>query len=209
MAFDYINVDKLLDEYSGLKTIKSLNHLIVMHGEFTMHRTYNNVTFSKTYRIKICIDSNECPKIYDVGKNINTDYPHKQQNNELCLAVHSEIINNCVTNRHFDLYKWFEKYVISFFFTYEYYNRFGFYPFGERAHGNEGVFEYYMEVFHLNTYSQVKSFLREIIKRNLKNHDLCPCGSRVKIRNCHKSEIQKAYESVMYYCIKEDLKKLK
>lgn len=209
MIFDYINVDKLLEAYPALQKSNSAKHSGFVHGSFTMHRTYNGVIFVKTYKVKICFDNNKCPTIYDVGNDIKPDYPHKQQNKELCLAVQSEIINNCVTNCHFDFYKWFEEYVIPYFFTYEYYNRFGFYPFGERAHGNEGVFEYYMEIFHLSTYNQVKSFLREVIKRNLKNHDLCPCGSGMKIRNCHKAEIQKAYESVMYDCIKEDLKRIK
>lgn len=62
-------------------------------------------------------------------------------------------------------------------------------PFGQRSHGADGIFEYYSELLGTDDKRIVIHFLECLGKPTLKGHWECPCGSGKRIRNCHQTTL--------------------
>jgi hypothetical protein len=63
-------------------------------------------------------------------------------------------------------------------------------PFGQRSHGYEGLLEAYMELLGINNSARVVAYFDCLRRKELKGHFECPCGSRKRLRNCHRAELQ-------------------
>ena len=206
---EYTNLDKLLSKYSNLYISEyDCNHIPkFIQGTFIMDASHNGVHFVEEYYIKIDLVNYEAPFITETGGHISKKYPHKYCDNGLCLGITTEILMKCCTNNIFDLFIWFEDFVIPYFFSYEYYNLTGEYPVGERSHGNQGILEYYMDIFNLQNINQAYHFIKYASTlKQYRGHFLCPCGSMKKIRNCHKNELMKTFEPYIKERILVDLK---
>jgi len=62
-------------------------------------------------------------------------------------------------------------------------------PFGQRSHGSKGILECYAELTCANDLRTAYNYLEMLGKKKLKGHWPCPCGSRMKIRDCHRQVI--------------------
>lgn len=62
-------------------------------------------------------------------------------------------------------------------------------PFGQRSHGADGIFEYYSELLGTDDKRVVIRFLECLSKSTLKGHWACPCGNGKRIRNCHRTTL--------------------
>lgn len=69
-------------------------------------------------------------------------------------------------------------------------------PFGERAHGRDGGFEFYEEVLGVKGREPVLAYLTCIAYETLKGHHRCPCGSGLRVRQCHRLEIERLRKAV-------------
>ena len=85
----------------------------------------------------------------------------------------------------FNLLQWMDEYVEPYYFTYEYFMRFGSYPFGERPHGPEGVISTYQELFHEEDLGKTFILMMYCADESYRGHIHCPCGSGKKLRSCH------------------------
>ena len=205
----YANIDKVLVKQTGLfvEGYDSDHTPQRICGDFIMNSCYENVCVCKTYTIDIDLSAFP-PKVKEVGSKIRSSYPHKSETGELCLEVPARIQLACVEGDAFNFEIWVEGFLVPYFFTYEFYKRYGRYPFGERSHEEKGVLEYYAELFHLTSEQQTRMFLQQVSKMdNYRGHHLCPCGSNKKIRDCHKQEVKAALQPLCKKCIEEDLKK--
>jgi hypothetical protein len=63
-------------------------------------------------------------------------------------------------------------------------------PFGERSHGRDGLVESYSELLGLDDPGKVVAYLDCLRKKELKGHLDCPCGSKKRLRNCHRSQLK-------------------
>ena len=205
----YSNIDKVLAKYSGLSAegYDSDHTPQRIRGDFIMNSCYENVCFCKTYPIDIDL-SDFPPKVKELGNKIRSSYPHRYDTGELCLEAPARIQLTCVQDDAFNFETWVECFLVPYFFSYEFYKRYGRYPFGERAHGEKGILEYYGELFHLTSEQQTRKFLQLVSKMDMyRGHHLCPCGSNLRIRDCHKEEVKAALQPQCKKCIEEDLKK--
>jgi len=79
-------------------------------------------------------------------------------------------------------------------------------PWGQLSHGVMGIFEYYADCLEIpldeHTYEFMKLLAR---KNNPKGHELCPCGSGRRLRNCHMMSIQRVREQITWKNVSEDL----
>lgn len=206
----YANIDKVLVTQTGLSVEEyDSNHTAQrICGDFIMNSCYENVYFYNTYAIDIDLRSFP-PKVKEVGKKIRSSYPHRYATGELCLEVQTKIKLVCMDGDAFDFEMWFTRFLIPYFFSYEFYKRYGRYPFGERSHGEKGILEYYAELFKLSPEEKTRSFLQQVSKMdNYRGHHLCPCGSSKRIRDCHKEEVKVALQPLCKKCIEEDLKEI-
>lgn len=210
--FQYVNLDKLLTDYPELHIWEyGESHTPrCIRGTFVMDANHNGVRFLKEYSIKIDLTEDKTPLIREIGHHIDSTYPHRYTNGGLCLGTETDIILSCCRDDKFDISLWFDTFVISYFYSYEYFKRMGEYPFGERSHGENGILEYYMETFNLDNFEQARAFIEFVNQHHqYRGHFFCPCGSGKRIRDCHKNEFIKALEPIIKERIRIDSESLK
>ena len=90
-----------------------------------------------------------------------------------------------------------EEFVEVYYFSYEYYSRFGVFPFGERSHNELGILETYKDYFSTNDIVDAYKILKFICSSHYRGHYPCPCGSNLRLRNCHGEKIILAYKNAI------------
>lgn len=205
----YINIDNVLTKNPDLCIEKNDDHTPRrVHGIFIMNSSYNDVCFCNEYSISIDLKSIP-PQVTETRGAVPKDYPHRYMNGKLCLEATPRIMIECTHNNDFDFECWFNGFLTPYFFTLEYYKRFGDYPFGERSHGITGILEYYKEYFNLTSIQQTRAFLKQVSKmKRYRGHLLCPCGSKKRIRNCHRDEVITALQPIQKESIVETVKEM-
>lgn len=206
----YINVDKVLSQNADLHILEyDDNHSPrCIGGSFEMNSNYNDVFFCERYQVEVDL-TRVPPSVKETGRKISSDYTHRYSNGGLCLEAPANIITTCVRSECFDFDVWFKCFLIPYFFSYEYFKLYHSFPFGERSHGMNGILEYYMELFHLSNIQQAREFVVQVSRMSCyRGHHMCPCGSGLKIRNCHSDEVKLAMTPVLKECILFDTKEL-
>jgi len=115
-----------------------------------------------------------------------------EKNGIACLCARSEMRMHWPQGS--DLCDFIDNLVVPFFLGQNYYDAHGCWPpTGERSHGKPGIIDSYTELLtEINNLDQekIRSFMQIIAqKKNPGGHMLCPCGSRKKLRNCHRDLI--------------------
>lgn len=67
-------------------------------------------------------------------------------------------------------------------------------PFGQRAHGKAGGFEFYEEFLGIKGKDAVLNYLQCLGYDSLKGHQRCPCGSGKRLRDCHSTDLARLRE---------------
>lgn len=129
----------------------------------------------------------------DIGNQIEKGYPHRYADGQLCLETDAAIRTYFIAG--FNLEIWMRDFVEPYYFSYEYYQRYGVFPFGERAHGIEGVLQTYGEYFNEVDYVKIFRLMECIQFGQYRGHLPCPCGSGKKMRSCHGKFIKKFFEN--------------
>lgn len=186
-------VEELLRLYTGLQLKSENTDQIVISGNILVNRTSKGYTLYKLYPIEIIVPmlSLELPYIIDSGHSIDESYPHRYTDGRLCLETDTSVRIRFVEG--FSLSTWVSEYVEIYFFSYEYFQRYGVYPFGERGHDIEGILQTYEEQFTEPDRIKTLKLMRAIVTIPYRGHMLCPCGSEKKFRNCHGLAVMKYF----------------
>lgn len=178
-------ISALLKAYPDLTVEKSDPDEVRLLGNIHIFRTALGFTLDGYYdiEIRIPIDSPKLPTVIDMGNAIEQSYPHRYTNGELCLETDTAVKLRFING--FNLLQWMDEYVEPYYFTYEYFMRFGSYPFGERPHGPEGVISTYQELFHEEDLGKTFILMMYCADESYRGHIHCPCGSGKKLRHCH------------------------
>lgn len=177
-------VNSLLQIYDKLHIEKESNQEIILTGEILVNRTASSYTLYKTYHIEVHIpfESDKLPYVFDIGNAIDSNYNHQYKDGPLCLETDFAIRIRFVDG--LNLVSWMQEFVEPYFFSYEYYQRFGCFPFGERSHGIEGILQSFGDVFQETDNIKVCKILMFIYSDCYRGHLPCPCGSGKKYKNC-------------------------
>lgn len=186
-------VKELLHLYTGLQLSSEDSEQFVLSGYIGVNRTSKGYTLCKKYQIEIIVPilSKKLPYVVDIGQNIDKNYPHRYMDGRLCLET-----DTCIRIRFiegFSLPIWVSEYVEPYFFSYEYYTRYGEFPFGERGHDLVGVLQTYEDLFEESNAPKVFNLMASIATQHYRGHMLCPCGSGKKLRVCHGRLVMRYY----------------
>ena len=183
-------VKSLLQIYDKLHIEKESNQEIILTGEILVNRTASSYTLYKTYHIEVHIpfESDKLPYVFDIGNAIDSNYNHQYKYGPLCLETDFAIRSRFVDG--LNLVSWMQEFVEPYFFSYEYYQRFGCFPFGERSHGIEGILQSFGDVFQETDNIKVCKILMFIYSDRYRGHLPCPCGSGKNIRIAVESNIK-------------------
>jgi len=75
---------------------------------------------------------------------------------------------------------------LPFFYSFSYHEKYGQLPFGDWAHGGEGLLQMYKEFFQLNDNHTVITFLKILAENKYRGSIPCPCHSGKKLHQCHR-----------------------
>ncbi len=178
-------IGSLTAKYPDLHIVEANPSQIRLRGCIRVYKTAFGFTVNHVYSIELLIplDSDNLPSVYDIGNEIDSKYQHYYADRKLCLETDTTI--RLRFSDGIDLIEWMDEFVEPYFFSYEYYQRFGVFPFGERPHGLEGIIDTYKEQFHENDPVIVLQLMKYIVTNQYRGHQLCPCGSKKRLRDCH------------------------
>lgn len=162
-------------------------------GSITVNMSSLGFVLYKTYHVEIIIPLglNELPLILDIRNQIDNGYPHRYTNGKFFLETDTNIRIRFIDG--FSLEAWMSEYVETYFFSYEFYQRYGEFPFGERGHGLNGIIQTYSDFFNEVDRSKTTKIMSSISNGKYQGHTLCPCESGQKLRSCHGPYIMKFY----------------
>ena len=195
VAVQQANIQLHLYKYIKMKICTMEETEIVLAGSILINRSAKGFQLYKEYSVKIVIplESEKLPYVLDDGNHIDCNYPHRYLNGKLCLETDTSIRVRFVDG--FSLEAWLEEFVEPYYFSYEFYQRYGEFPFGERGHGIEGILQIYGEYFDELDYVKVFKLMKFIQFGQYRGHLPCPCGSGKKTRSCHGKFIKKFFEN--------------
>jgi hypothetical protein len=82
-------------------------------------------------------------------------------------------------------------------------------PWGARSHYSQGILEFYGELLGRPGDSSLVGFMRLLARKNRpQGHELCPCGSGKRLRNCHRDLLYEVRERVAWHDVADDLEVL-
>lgn len=127
------------------------------------------------------------PTLYEVGEKIpiNADWHIYEQNKSCCLTVIQKEIYVC--RNGITLLEYIENWVIPYLANQTYRFIHGNYANGEYPHGIKATVVFYQDIFRTIDVREILFYISLILK-NIKysRTDLCFCGSKEKLRKCHK-----------------------
>lgn len=194
-AEDQIN--QLLQLYPLLTITHNTENQQVLRGTINIYRTSAGYTLNKNYGVELIIPigSDTLPSVKDISNSISNTYPHRYKNGELCLETDTYIKTIFING--FDLIKWMKDFVEPYYFSYEYYTRYGEFPFGERPHACGGIIDTYSQFFGGTSIETTWKMMRYIVDTSdYRGHHPCPCGSCLRLRNCHGKYILPFYQDM-------------
>lgn len=148
------------------------------------------------------------PKVFEIGGRIarNPDR-HVNSDGDCCVTVWEHWLAS--TQDH-SFGSFLNGPLHQFFLGQYWFEKTGKWPFGEYAHGDNGLWEAYAEVLGIpNKKKDVLYRLRLLSQDWPKGHWLCPCGSGRRLRRCHRSDLIALHEKIPPHLARRMLSRLK
>jgi hypothetical protein len=129
------------------------------------------------------------PRVSEVGGRIPYIADrHVYKDGTACLFVEAEF-----WFRHpagMNLLEFLRGPVTSYFIAQLHYEQGKGWPFGERAHGAQGIVEFYAPLFKTSDPHIIRRFLLMLVAKKVRLTWHCPCGSDLKVGTCHGQVIR-------------------
>lgn len=180
-------IRELNSVHKGLISIVERETETVISGPLTFEACVDELeTIIDAFDIELTIPNNfpeMFPQVRETGGRIDIGYGHINSNRTLCLAVPIE--ERRVFLEQPSLLGFVNRLVIPYLYGYCYWEKCGHHPFGEAAHGEEGILHHYMDTLGLSGEVAVLAVISFLYEYGYRGHHDCPCGSGQKVRTCH------------------------
>lgn len=157
--------------------------MVVLDGKYRFEGISKNVVYDEPVFMRLEIPSsypNDIPRLFI--RDLPDGFSHVYLDNSCCIGSIGEVIRFLALKPKID--EFFNEFIDPFIFSVLWYRDYGTYPFGERAHGSDGLLDFYKNDLKMS-YSQYLKMV-EIVSLNKYKGDLpCFCGSNKKLRDCH------------------------
>ncbi len=160
-------------------------------GNLIFSANYHFQQIDDDYLIEMVIPNNypdSLPTVKDKANRIVGGF-HKYTDGTLCLGASLALRLNY--SKQPSLLGFIEKCVIPYLYTYSYNCKYGSLPYGELAHGWEGILDYYKDLFKIDDNQIILRLVKSLAENQYKAYSRCPCGSRKKVRDCHGNLLKK------------------
>ena len=165
-------------------------------GQFTIHGTLgfrmekDGKEVEDSYQLTVTIPPDyprTVPTVKETGERIPEAFHTYPGDHTLCLGAPLAVAMTFAQHR--TLLGYLRDQVVPHLFSHSYKQRYGAMPHGELAHGGEGIFQYYSQLFGVDQAMMVLGFLRILAEDDYKGHKPCPCNSGQKLRECHGPQL--------------------
>src|SRR5690606_25136971 len=122
--------------------------------------SYQKETIKDVYQIQISVPKSyprRLPVIKETGGRIPPDF-HTNSDGTLCLEAPIKLY--MVFNEKQTLLHFINSCVLPYFYSFSYQEKYGHLPFGDWAHGGEGLLQMYKDFFHLNNNTAIIAMIK-------------------------------------------------
>lgn len=162
-----------------------------LSGGLKFDRRYRRVRIADTYQIVVTIPPDypcTIPTVAEVGGRISRHF-HRFRDGSLCLGAPVEIASKFKRNP--TLAGFLSNCVEDFLYNHSYYEKYGHMPWGELAHGRQGIEQYYRDRLGVSDHSIVLHLMAALVEGKDGWHAPCACGSGKRHRDCHGPQIRR------------------
>jgi hypothetical protein len=185
---DLFGETQFLKDQPGMSILPSKNKGLILNGVFSFFANWGNgPEIEDSYNLKILISERfpkELPKVEEIGQKIPRNLNHHVANdNFLCLGSPLRLLEKM--NKNPTITGFTEYCLVPYLYAISYKLKNGKFPFGELAHGGQGIIDDYLDIFGLKTYDQVVNTLILLgMKKQRANKEPCPCGCGKRLGIC-------------------------
>jgi hypothetical protein len=206
--------EQLQKTFSSLQLKEGEDGRCVVAGNLSFAARHGGKTVMDDYDIEITIPD-DYPQNPPIVREIGSKIPKIKDNHinlpdeTLCLGVPLAVRRTFSQQRNL---LWFvREQVVRFLFSHSYKRDFGTAPYGELPHGEQGLIEYYSQVFSVKDISAMLKLLLILCDCSINEPAPCPCRSGQSLRRCHlrilrkirkfqsPEEFRKEYQTIVKY----------
>ena len=179
---------ELATVHTGLIRTNESDQVVVVSGTLTFDATPSGLErIVDAFEIEIRVPSSypkDLPEVVETGGRIEAGYPHRNAVvGTMCLAAPVEARLTFLQQP--SLLGFINRLVVPYLYGFAYWYRHGKHPFGELAHGDDGIAQYYRNSLSLHDDLAVLDFLSYVFEHGYRGHHDCPCRSGKRMRDCH------------------------
>ena len=186
--WDALGLENFLAAHPRIRILEINDARLVLAGQFHLKAQLpGRQIVERTYRLKLVCPRNypaKLPTVIDEEQYFprNQEY-HTYKDGSFCLG--SELKIKSLLKDNFSLSAFFEKIVDRFLYAVTHRIEYGNFPYGELAHGEQGLVDDYGEMFGVSGKLAVMRALQALGKRKREANKLpCPCGCGLRMGRC-------------------------
>lgn len=152
-------------------------------------------TISASFDIELTVPHafpNQLPLAKQTGGCIRADYEHVFTDGTLCLGVAIE--QRRVLFEQPTLLGFVDRLLVPYLYGYCFWRKHGRHPFGEAAHGPQGILDHYLAVLGLDDPLAAVAAIRLLYEHGYRSERNCPCGSGRRVRACHRAALRTLHD---------------
>lgn len=183
-----LGLEDFLAAHPRIRIAELNDDQLVLAGEYHLKaQLAGSKLVDRIYQLKLVCPRDypaKLPKVIDEGRYFprNQDH-HTYGDGSFCLG--SELKIKSLLRADHSLTAFFEKIIDRFLYAVTHRIEFGNFPYGELAHGEQGLLDDYGEIFGINGTLAVLRALQALGKRKRVANKLpCPCGCGLRLGRC-------------------------
>ena len=202
--WDTIGLEDFLAAHPRIRISEINDELLVLAGEYHLKaQLVGSQLVDRTYRLKLICPRDypeKLPTVIDEEKYFprNQEY-HTYGDGSFCLG--SELKIKSLLKDDHSLSAFFEVIVDRFLYAVTHRIEYGKFPYGELAHGEQGLVDDYGEMFGVSGKLSVVMALQALGKRKREaNKLLCPCGCGLRLGCCDYRFVLNKFRKIERRC---------
>ena len=189
-------ITELTSVHKGLRHVIDDDVHTLLSGALNFEASANGLeTISDSFDIELSVPHafpDSSPQAREIGGRIGADYEHLNPDDTLCLAVPIE--QRRLFLEQPTLLGFVNRLLVPYLYGYSFWKKHGYHPFGEAAHGSEGILRHYVDTLGLQDPVAALAVISFLYEHGYRGHHNCPCGSGRRVRVCHGAALRALHD---------------
>lgn len=200
LHWNSLGLEDFLAAHPRIRIAEINDDEVVLAGEYHLKaQLAGSQLVERTYQLRLFCPRDYpevLPKVLDEGGYFprNLKY-HTYDDGSFCLG--SELKIKSLLQADHSITAFFERIIDRFLYAVTHRIEFGYFPYGELAHGEQGLVDDYGEMFGLSGKLAVLRALQALGKRKREANKLpCPCGCGLRLGRCDYRFVLNGFRSI-------------